>query len=121
MPEAQGGYNLDKLALFVESGRQTQGILEVQSPDSDTQDFKLGVVNLTQEATSQGRLGKSVSYPEGLFMDKLRVQAKKQGPYKPIVKQSRYSIVLECSYRFKTGCSQRKIGGVLPLLSPDYA
>ncbi len=92
MPEAQGGYDLVELALFVESGSQAQGGLEVPSPDFDAQGFKPGVVNLTQEATSQGRLGKSVSYPDGLSMNKLRVQTKEQGPYKLVVKQSRYSL-----------------------------
>ena len=99
MAEAQGGYDLVELTLFVEAGSQTQGTLEVQSPDFDPQGFEPGVVNLTQEATSQGGLGKSVSYPDSLSMNKLRVQTKEQGPYKLIVKQLRDSIVLELSYR----------------------
>jgi hypothetical protein len=61
MPKTQGSYDLVELALFVESGSQTQGVLEVQPPDLDPQGFKLRVVNLIQEATSQGGMGKSVS------------------------------------------------------------
>ncbi len=80
MPETQGSYDLVELALFVKSSSQAQGVFEVQSPDLDAQDFKLRVVNLTQEATSQGRLGKRVSYPDGLSMNKFRVQTKEQGP-----------------------------------------
>ncbi len=46
MAEAQGGYDLVELALFVESGSQAQGRLEVQSPDFEAQGFELGVVDL---------------------------------------------------------------------------
>ena len=46
MAEAQGGYDLVELALFVESGSQAQGSLEVQSPDFEAQDLKPGVVEL---------------------------------------------------------------------------
>jgi hypothetical protein len=46
MAEAQGSYDLVELALFIKSGSQAQGGLEVQSPDFEAQDFKLAVVDL---------------------------------------------------------------------------
>ncbi len=110
MPETQGSYDLVELALFVKSGSQAQGVLEVQSPDLDAQDFKLRVVNLTQEATGQGRSGKSVSYPDSLSMNKLRVQTKEQGPYKLIVKQLRALL----SLNVVTGARSGVLPGAYP-------
>ena len=46
MAEAQGGYDLVELALFVESCSQAQGGLEIQSPDFEAQGFKPGLVDL---------------------------------------------------------------------------